>query len=113
MTFDSGCLGHAVGRSEHLQLRSSGNQIAISKALYEVLDDEIIRQEFALCADGISYMAKGLTQTKIEDLRKTKNYESKASVGFDPSSSSIVFGISAKKSPQVIPLKQTRPWGCK
>jgi class 3 adenylate cyclase len=108
---DAGCLGHAVGRAEHLQFRSAGGQITISKALYDILDDEVIRQEFALSADGNSYAAKGLTWTKIEDLRKKRSYESKASVGFDARSSGIVFGISGGKSPDVIPLKQTRPWG--
>lgn len=108
---DAGCLGRAVGRAEHLQFSSAGGQITISKALYEILDDKVIRQEFVSGADGDSYVAKGLTWTKIEDLRKKRNYESKASVGFDTRSSGIVFGISGGKSPDVIPLKQTRPWG--
>lgn len=108
---DAGCLGHAVGRAEHLQFRSAGGQITISKPLYEILADEVIRQEFVLSGDGNSYVAKGLTWTKIEDLRKKRDYESKASVGFDTRSSGIVFGISGGKSPDVIPLKQTRPWG--
>lgn len=108
---DAGCLGHAVGRAEHLQFRSAGGQITMSKALYEILDDEVIRQQFVLSADGNSYVAKGLTWTKIADIRKKRGYESKTSVGFDTRSSGIVFGIGASKSPDVIPLKQTRPWG--
>jgi class 3 adenylate cyclase len=108
---DAGCLGHAVGRAEHLQLRSLGGQITISKAMYEALDDEVIRQEFVLHEDGKSYLAKGLTWTKIADLRKSRNYDSKAAVGFDPRSSGIVFGIPGSKLPDAIPLKQTRPWG--
>ncbi len=108
---DAGCLGKEVGRAERLQLRSSGGQIKISKGLYEALDDEVIRQEFVTDDGGNTYVAKGLTWTKIADLRKKRNYESKASVGFDTRSSGIVFGIDAGRSPDVIPLKQTRPWG--
>lgn len=108
---DAGSLGHAVGRAEHLQFRSAGGQITISKALYEILDDEVIRREFAVSADGKSYVANGLTWTKIADMRKTRNYESKKSVGFDKQSSGIVFGISTGTSQEVLPLKQTRPWG--
>src|SRR5262249_32200144 len=57
---DVGCLGHAVGQAEHFQFRCKGGQIRISKALFEILDDEVIRQEFAPSADGNSYVAKGL-----------------------------------------------------
>jgi class 3 adenylate cyclase len=108
---DASSLGHAVGLAEHLQSRSAGGQITISKALYEMLDDEIIRQQFVLCDDGKSYVANGLTRTKIADLRRTRGYESKKSVGFDKQSSGIVFGISTGTQAEVLPLKQTRPWG--
>jgi class 3 adenylate cyclase len=110
---DAGCLGKEVGRAERLQFRSPGGQITISKGLYEALDDEVIRQEFVTGDGGDTYVAKGLTWTKVADLRKKRNYESKASVGFDPRSSGIVFGISGNKSSEVVPLKQTRPWGTK
>jgi class 3 adenylate cyclase len=108
---DSGCLGKAVGRGEHLQLRTHGDQITISKAIYEVIDDEVIRNQFVESEDSKSYVAKNLTWTKIADLKKSRNYQKKAPVSFDPDSSRIVFGIAGAKSADVIPLKQTRPWG--
>jgi class 3 adenylate cyclase len=108
---DAGCLGKEVGRAERLQLRSPGGQITISKELYEVLDDEVIRQEFVTSDGGDTYVAKGLTWTKVEDLRKIRNYGAKKSVGFDRTTSGIVFGIGTSQAPGVAPLKQTRPWG--
>lgn len=110
---DSGCLGHAVGGAEHLQISSQGGVVSISKAMYEVLDDDVIRLEFQASGDGTGYFAKGLTWTRIADLRKKRNYDSNASVAFDPRSSGIVFGVGAAKRDDVIPLKQTRSWGTK
>jgi class 3 adenylate cyclase len=108
---DAGCLGKAVGQAEHLQLKSPGGQISITPAIYEVLDDEVIRQQFSLSEDGNCYVARGLTWTRVGDLRKTRDYDSGAPLGFDSRSSGVVFGISATRSPEVVPLKQTRNWG--
>lgn len=108
---DAGCLGKSVGQAEHLQLKSPGGQISITPSIYEMLDDEIIRQQFSLSEDGSCYVARGLTWTKVADLRKARAYDSGTPLGFDPRSSGIVFGVSATHSPEVVPLKQTRNWG--
>jgi hypothetical protein len=108
---DAGCLSKEIAQAEHWQIRSTGGEIAISPSMYDAIDDEVIRDQFKISADETFYTAKGLTWTKIADLRKARKYESKEAVGFDSKSSGIVFGISTSQAPEVMPLKQTRPWG--
>jgi hypothetical protein len=108
---DAGCLSKEIAQAEHWQIKSTGGEIAISLSMYEAIEDEVIRDQFKLSADETFYTAKDLTWTKIADLRKARKYESKEAVGFDSKSSGIVFGISASQAPEVMPLKQTRPWG--
>lgn len=108
---DAGCMSKAVGAAERMQVASSGGEISISSSLFEVLDDEVIRDQFKLNEAESCYVAKDLTWTRISDLRKTRNYGAKKSVGFDRSTSGIVFGIGTSQGSDVVPLKQTRPWG--
>ena len=108
---DAGCLGKAVGQAERLQLKSPGGRISITPAMYEVLDDEVIRQQFSRSKDESCYIATGLTWTKVSDLKKTRGYDSGAPVNFDRRNSAITFGISSSQSPEDVRLKQTRNWG--
>lgn len=109
---DAGVLARATGEAECLQISSKGGEIAISKQIYELLDDDIIRAEFKSSDGGKSYIASGLTWTRISDLKAKRNYESKVPVGFDLTSSQIVFGATVVRNSGVQELKQTRPWGC-
>jgi hypothetical protein len=108
---DAGCLSKEISQAEHWQIKSAGGEISISPEMYEAIDDEITRDQFALSSDKTHYVGRNLTWTKIADLRKSRKYESQEAVGFNSKSSGIVFGISASQAPDVTPLKQTRPWG--
>lgn len=107
---DAGCLSKDITKAEHWQINSAGGEISISPAMYEAIEDEVIRDQFTLNADKTHYVARNLTWTKVADLRKSRKYESQEAVGFNPKSSGIVFGISASEAPNVAPLRQTRPW---
>jgi class 3 adenylate cyclase len=108
---DAGCLSKAIKEAEHWQIASSGGEISISSRMYDALDDEAIRDQFHFNEARSCYTAKDLTWTKVADLRKSRNYASKEPVGFNKENSAIVFGITASQSREVLPLKQTRPWG--
>jgi class 3 adenylate cyclase len=107
---DSSCLAKTITEAEHLQTGGAGGDLSISTKMYDAIDDEVIRGEFNFDKNRSCYVARGLTWTKIADLRKSKQYASKESVSFNRSTSAIVFGMNARQSEETIPLKQTRNW---
>lgn len=108
---DSSCLSKTISQAEHWQMRGAGGEIAIGPKMYDAIEDEVIRDQFTLDKAKSCYVAKDLTWTKIADIRRSKQYASKAPVAFNKQSSSIVFGMGARHSEDNIPLKQTRNWG--
>jgi class 3 adenylate cyclase len=108
---DSSCLGQFVAEAEHLQTESAGTEISISPSIYQAINDEVIQECFSYDEDRSCYIAKGLTWTRIADLRKLKKYESGEPASFDAARSTIVFGAESYKRPGVVPLTQTRNWG--
>jgi class 3 adenylate cyclase len=108
---DSSCLSKTISEAEHWQMRGTGGEIAISLKMYDAIEDEVIRDQFVLDEDKSCYVANNLTWTKIADIRRSRQYTSKAPVAFNKQTSSIVFGMSARGSEDNIRLKQTRNWG--
>jgi hypothetical protein len=107
---DSSCLAKTISEAEHWQTRGVGNDISISPKMYAAIDDEVLRDLFSFDEKRSCYTARGLTWTKVADLRKSRNYAAKEPAAFDAARSTIVFGASASRSRDVIPLKQTRNW---
>jgi hypothetical protein len=108
---DSGCLAKIITEAEHWQIQGAADEISISAKMHDAIDDEVIRESFHFDEDRSCYIAKGLTWTKIGDIRKSRQYASREPVSFDKTTSGIVFGVSAQQSRDNIPLKQTRNWG--
>jgi class 3 adenylate cyclase len=108
---DSGCLAKIITEAEHWQIQGAAGEISISAKMCDAIDDEVIRESFHFDEDRSCYIAKGLTWTKIGDLRKSRQYASREPASFNKTTSGIVFGVSAQQSRDNIPLKQTRNWG--
>ncbi|HRQ73792.1 MAG TPA: adenylate/guanylate cyclase domain-containing protein [Phycisphaerales bacterium] len=62
------CFGPCVTGAEHRQLDSAGGEIRISPAIYDQLDDGVVKKQFA--KGGESYVAVGLTFAKIDMLEE-------------------------------------------
>ena len=65
------CLGPQVTSAEGLQLRSTGREIRIPRALYETIDDETLERQFVKDNQG-AYVAKGLTFPKLDELEEAE-----------------------------------------
>lgn len=74
---DNTCLGVAVENAALLEEGCAGSQIAISKTVYDALEEDL-RQHFE--ADGEHYVATDLTWEKIKSLEREELYESRGSV---------------------------------
>ena len=107
---DASCLSKCVSQAEHWQINGAGCEICISTKMFDSLDDEIVRGEFKFDRNRGCFAAKGLTWTRVADLRRAKEYESGKSVGFNTATSGIVFGIKTEADKGTLPLRQTRPW---
>jgi class 3 adenylate cyclase len=64
------CLGPEVTNAERLQLRSSGEQIRISKKVYESLKEETLKDQFSKSGDA--YLAEGVTFPRLDALEEEK-----------------------------------------
>jgi class 3 adenylate cyclase len=65
------CLGPQVTSAEGLQLRSAGREIRISKALYETIDDQTLKQQFVKDDQG-ACAARGLTFPKLDEIEEAE-----------------------------------------
>jgi class 3 adenylate cyclase len=94
------CLGPHVTAAEQLQLISGAEEIRISESVYDALQDEILRAQFAKQKDG-SYLAKGLTFPKLDELREE-----------DAATKGTLGAVVTAGRVQVITrnANQTRPW---
>ena len=77
---DASCFGDAVLSAEHLQMRSAGNEMRISKDIFGSISEEHIRGFFEFEAKNDCYKAVGLTWSKIEDAENSGHYAAKAAV---------------------------------
>lgn len=64
------CLGREVTSAERLQLCSKGHHIRISETVYDALEDEILKEQFA--CDGEDHVAKRLTFPRLDEIREEK-----------------------------------------
>lgn len=64
------CLGPEVTTAERLQLRSSGEQIRISKEVYESLKEGTLKDQFSKAGDA--YLAEGVTFPRLDALEEEK-----------------------------------------
>jgi class 3 adenylate cyclase len=107
---DASCLSKSISQAEHWQIDGAACEICISAKMFDSLEDEIVRGEFKFDRNRGCYAAKGLTWTRVADLRRAKEYETEKSVGFNTATSGIVFGIKTEAEKGTLPLRQTRPW---
>lgn len=104
---DSTCLGDSAFRAEEIQLQLAGKEIGVSKAVYEALNEESIRNVFAYDADREVYVAKELTWTLFEDAERSQAYAASAKAAY-ASGGSVIVGPRSGEVDR--PLKVTRPW---
>jgi hypothetical protein len=107
---DASCLSKSISQAEHWQINGAAGEICISAKMFDSLEDEIVRDEFKFDRNRGCYTAKGLTWTRVADLRRAREYETGKSVGFNTATSGIVFGIRTESEKGTLPLRQTRPW---
>ena len=65
------CLGSKVTSAEHLQLQSQGQDIRISKTIYETITSGPLKKQFFEDDQG-AYVAKGLTFPKLDEIEATE-----------------------------------------
>jgi len=104
---DSTCLGDAAFRAEEIQLQLTGNEIGISKTIYEALTDESIRLAFSYDSNRGVYVSKGLTWTSLEDEERTRDYAVSVKAAY-ATGGSVVVGPKSEGVGR--PLKVTKPW---
>jgi class 3 adenylate cyclase len=102
------CLGEEVECAAQLEERSDGGQITVSKAVYEVLPDEL-RDHFTYSAKVQGYVATDLTAEKVERAtRGSKFYRVGAAVFL--TAGAIGLTISGLKSARARSVAPGRPY---
>jgi class 3 adenylate cyclase len=99
------CFGPEVSSAEQLQCAAGAKQIRISAAIYDQLNDEDMRRQFAL--DGDTYVATGLTFPKLDKIREEKAAKA-GSLGAAVHEGRIV--VSTAASPTTGTWHNSRPW---
>ena len=99
------CLGRKVCSAEQLQLASSGKQIRISKAIYDVIKSETKKGEFKKVNDD-EYVATNLTFPRIDELEEEKAAR-QDTIGAKAANGRIEIITSGAGSR---PAGNTRPW---
>ncbi len=64
------CFGPEVNIAEELQRSVGGKKIRISENIYDLLTDDILKEQFK--KDGDSYVATGLTFRKLDEEREAR-----------------------------------------
>jgi len=95
------CLGPKVSSAERLQLRSRGQEIRISQAVYDAIDRETLASQFATESSDV-YVAKKLTFPRLDELEE----EEAARRG---RLESVVVG--SRIEVETSGHRQQRPWG--
>ena len=113
---DNICLGVAVENAAQLEEGSAGGQIAISKVVFDALQEDL-QQHFD--ADGDHYVATGLTWEKIDALEREEVYESGGSVALKAAATvavgaaaigaAIILSKPQKGDTEIV--KPSRPYG--
>lgn len=99
-------LGPEVESAEDLQLRSTGQEIRISTAVYDNLEDEAIKSEFSGDGKG-AYVAKGLTFPYLDDKEEEEAAKSNRMGVVEVGKG---FGIVTSSDPSNRPVGASRPW---
>lgn len=98
------CLGRKVVSAERLQLASSGRQIRISKAIYDVIKNETKKGEFRKIGDD-EYVAINLTFPRLDEMEE-ESAAKKGTIGAVASSGRIeIITSGSQRQPG-----NTRPW---
>lgn len=63
-------LGPEVEQAEKMQRATAARQIRVSQDIYDSIDDDVLKNEFK--KSGKSYVATGLTFSKLDELREEK-----------------------------------------
>lgn len=98
------CLGRKVCSAEELQLASSGKQIRISKAIYDVIKNETKKGEFKKVNDN-EYVSTDLTFPRLDEMEE-ENAAKKGTVGATVSGGRIEIITSGNQQRP----GNTRPW---
>lgn len=98
------CLGRKVCSAEEFQLASSGKQIRISKAIYDVIKNETKKGEFRKVTDN-EYVATNLTFPRLDEMEE-ENAAKKGTVGAVVSGARIEIITSGNQQRP----GNTRPW---
>ena len=98
------CLGEEVEYAAQLEERSEGGQIAVSKAIYDVLPDEL-RNHFKYKATLQGYVATNLTAEKVERAaRASKVYRAGAAIFLTAGAIGLtISGLKSARSRSVDP----------
>ena len=99
------CFGPEVSSAERLQQRTGAKQICISEDIYDQLDDEDVRAEFA--QDGDTYVATGLTFPKLDRIKETKAARA-GSLGASVKEGQVF--VTTAASPTTGAWHNSRPW---
>lgn len=100
------CFGPEVTEAERLQTISAAQQIRISAALYEQLDDKDVTEEFT--RRGNAHVATGLTFPKLDEKKEEKAAEA-GSLATRVTDSGVHVTTKSREAPGV-PWQDSRPW---
>jgi class 3 adenylate cyclase len=100
------CLGPSVTSAERLQLRSAGRQIRISKAVYDTIGSELLREQFSDDENG-AYVAEGLTFPRLDEMEEEQAART-GSLGAAVEAGRIAIKVSAGDQPR--PWGNAKPW---
>ena len=103
---DPVCISNATITAENVQLRMPGNQIGLTKTVYESITDDSVKETFTWNTTARCYDAKGLTLTSLEDAEDTKAYDAAKTAAYT-GAGTITVGT---RPPGSAPLKVTRPY---
>jgi class 3 adenylate cyclase len=99
-------LGPEVESAEDLQLRSKGQQIRISQAVYDALPEGMTKGGFGKDVEG-AYVSMKLTFTEIDRLEEE---EAARANRMGVTGNEGRFNIVAVKNPEQRPLGHSKPW---
>jgi class 3 adenylate cyclase len=100
------CLGREVTSAEKMQLRSPGTQIRISKVIYDAINDDTLREQFAKVRDG-EYAADMLTFPKLDELQEEAAARS-SKLGAVATADRIEVVTESPRQPR--PWGNNKPW---
>lgn len=93
------CLGPAVDSAQRLQRKSNGSEIRIAEEIYDALDDDCLKTQFA--KDGDTYLATDLTFPRLDRLRQEEAAKA-GKLGATVTGDRVLVNTSG--------ASQTKPW---